>query len=79
MSADHLSFTNDNERSSVCHQGKLTRSLSILSLRSVNHPHTLSISKRPVLSSSKPEPILIHGDPFFHFLPRVMYALALNG
>jgi hypothetical protein len=33
--------------------------------------HTLSISKRLVLSSSTSEPILIHGDPFFHFLPRV--------
>jgi hypothetical protein len=38
-------------------------------------PHTPSIPKRLVLSSSTPEPILIHGDPFFHFLPRV-YALA---
>jgi hypothetical protein len=39
-------------------------------------PHTPSIPKRLVLASSTPEPILIHCDPFFHFLPPCVYALA---
>ena len=34
-------------------------------------PHTLSFPTRLVLSLSTSEPVLIHGDPYFHFLPRV--------
>ena len=71
MPTYHLSSTQDDQRSEVCHRG-LAHEIAIHPFVEIcKSPQTTSNPKRLVLSSSTPEPVLIHGDPFFHFLPRV--------